>query len=86
VVSEEALDPRITLMQELGQCWRGDWSGFDGRTLRSELDALADLMRQPEVSDGDVVKYRYNEGMCLTGGGHWNDYCTDDCRGANADV
>lgn len=25
----------------IGQYYRNDWSGFDGRTLRSELDRLA---------------------------------------------
>ena len=27
-------------LRSLGQAWRGDWSEFDGRTLRSQLEEI----------------------------------------------
>jgi len=49
----------LTLAQEVGQYWRKDWSGFDGRTLRdqmSDLGAVASGTLKPE-------HYRENWGL-----------------------
>jgi hypothetical protein len=53
----EAEDPvpaaSLAAMAALGNAWRGDWSEFDGRTLRSQLDDLDPIIRG-EVAGEDV--------------------------------
>lgn len=51
---------QITLreMQAIGRGWRADWNGFDGRTLRDQLDSLADWARGALADnyEGDYMK------------------------------
>lgn len=61
---------RDELLKELGQAWRGDWSDFDGRTLRAQLNNWLDLPE--EVTPDEAHRYRESEGLCLEGGGHWD--------------
>jgi hypothetical protein len=35
----------------LGNYWRADWSDFDGRTLRSQLDSIIKVMEGKETAD-----------------------------------
>ena len=53
------LEDGIWLAQMVGMKWRGDWSDFDGRTLR---DQMADLQ---SVVTGDLTtkEYLYNHGI-----------------------
>lgn len=46
----------VRAMQNLGQMWRGDWSDFDGRTLRDQLNALAPLIEAEHA--GEDVRER----------------------------
>ena len=44
-------------MTAYGRGWRADWSWFDGRTLRDQLDGLAawaKRVQEPEVAIGDA--------------------------------
>jgi len=73
----------------LGGCWRGDWSDFDGRTLRMQIgDARAIIERAvagEDVSDA-ILRDRIGNGMCPDGGSHWAQYCADGgCSPANGD-
>ena len=37
-------DEAIKCLGALGDAWRGDWSDFDGRTLRSQLDDIESVL------------------------------------------
>lgn len=63
-----------TLMDELGTAWRGDWSGFDGRTLESQLSYIVGFEDNPSCSLADARR-RLN--LCPFGKGHWAAYCED---------
>jgi len=63
-------DKRIEIVSKclnaLGQAWRGDWSGFDGRTLRSELGDVLSFFDEA-IPVGVTVDSAY-EAWCLTEG------------------
>lgn len=63
------------LLIELGGCWRGDWSDFDGRTLRDQLD---DWVGMKETKK-EFTEFRKRWGMCSHGNGHWAEYCASYC-------
>jgi hypothetical protein len=73
------LDGPLAAMAALGAAWRGDWSSFDGRVLRSQLEYLADLFVKAERGEdlrGDLASfYAINEicPSCCS----WTEYC--DC-------
>lgn len=50
---DRAPDASLAAMAALGNAWRGDWSEFDGRTLRSQLDDLDPIIRL-EAAGEDV--------------------------------
>ena len=41
-------------LRALGQAWRNDWSEFDGRQLRDQLDAIANFAVDTEAQDCNV--------------------------------
>ena len=49
----ERLTTCLLLAQEVGQDWRNDWSDFDGRTLRDQMNGLS------KVADGTVSAEDY---------------------------
>jgi hypothetical protein len=49
------LSGTLAALNALGSAWRGDWSEFDGRTLRCQLDEIAALA-QKEVCGEDVKR------------------------------
>ena len=66
---ESAVDAALMM---LGSAYRGDWSDFDGRTLRGQLEELATHL----LSDVpfDLVGWAAGEGICPTTGG-WAEHC-----------
>jgi hypothetical protein len=82
------------LLREFGSAIRGDWGSIDGRSIRHNMDRLADLI---EVSDSDELRelsaQRSSEkrgsallqvgrdylNICPAGKGHWPDYCDEEC-------
>jgi hypothetical protein len=72
----ERLRTALGLAQQVGDAYRGDWSGFDGRTLRSQMDELSAVASGRE----DATRYRAMNHLCPHGRGHFIDYCGDyDC-------
>lgn len=69
------------VLREYGQAIRGYWGDIDGRTVRSQLNYLADEIDQPTTTS--ITIHRQRLSICETGGGHWCDpwdgYCTADC-------
>ncbi len=56
----EAKDVLIIVLREmtaLGRGWRMDWSDFDGRTLRHQLNGIEEWAERALVSD-EVLDYR----------------------------
>lgn len=41
---KDRLKEGALLLSRLGAYWRNDWSDFDGRTLRDQLDVIADFL------------------------------------------
>jgi hypothetical protein len=77
------LECALILAVELGQCYRGDWSDFDGRTLKHQIEELQ------KVADGSesMDRYRAWNEMCSAGQGHWSDSCKMyECPGAEEDA
>lgn len=81
MTDQERLETVLMLADEIGSKWRGDWSDFDGRTLRSEMNEL----RQVASGKLTVEQYRRFNGLCALGGGHWTKYCYEiyDCYSAD---
>lgn len=65
-------------LNALAAAWRGDWSLFDGRTLRDQLGEIG------EVLDGKLTAEQFCQmrEICVNGCG-WLGYC--DCPAANTD-
>ena len=76
------------LLTALGQAYRDDWSGFDGRTLRDELDKIAGII-EAEMRDDAGIPARIEEarmycGLCRKGGSHFRSSC--DLYGCNKET
>lgn len=73
-------DKALALLQELAEAYRGDWSEFDGRGLRADLEHWQRVMREALANEPvDMMRHRSVLGVCPTGGGHWTEHCRDDC-------
>lgn len=70
----------ITAMGLLGSAYRGDWSDFDGRSLRAELDDLAAALTSDKVFD--VTSWAHGNGICPVGRG-WHEHCPDRRTGGS---
>jgi hypothetical protein len=68
----EALDA----LSAVGSAWRGDWSNFDGRTLRDQIDGWRRLMERAmagECESGEADAWLNVQGICPLCG--WREYC-----------
>jgi len=53
IAENERLKTCLALACEVGQDWRNDWSDFDGRTLRDQMNDLRN------VADGSITAAAY---------------------------
>lgn len=55
--SGQVLEIVLREMQAIGAGWRANWADFDGRTLRDQLNALADWARRASADNyqGDYL-------------------------------
>lgn len=67
------------ILRELGQAYRGDWSNVDGRTIRYELETIADLIENNSVITIEELRGKF--GLCPMGHGHWTEHCNEYCMG-----
>lgn len=68
------------ILREYGEAIRGDWSEIDGRTVRDQLDYLAELIEtnhNAELTEQEAIECRDSLGICLEGNGHWLEYCEE---------
>ena len=78
--SVERLANPLEAMRLLGQAWRGDWSFFDGRSLRSQLEEIAVMFRAAEAGEPtDLAAFLLLNGICAKCEA-WSEYC--DCEPA----
>ena len=49
--TERVLEITLREMQAIGQAWRLDWSDFDGRVLRNQLNDLSDWAEKAARDD-----------------------------------
>lgn len=70
-------DAGLSCLQSLGSAYRGDWSDFDGRSLRAQLDEIDRIIRK-ETSGEDVRRevagFYAGNGICSRCHS-WNHYC-----------
>lgn len=59
-------------LRALGNAYRMDWSNFDGRTLRSELELLADAIASPNPFNMD--HWYMGENICPESN-RWAEWC-----------
>lgn len=72
---EKALDA----LNVLGAAWRGDWSEFDGRTLRDQLYSWRALMERAlngEMKDNEPEEWLKTEGICPRCAS-WREWCSN---------
>ena len=63
----EPMGEALDALTALGQAWRGNWSDFDGRTLRGQLSDLRKIIEkahQGEPVTADVTGFLEGEGIC----------------------
>lgn len=67
------------VLRELGAAYRGSWRDMDGRTLRDQLDWIADSL-DINASPINIDEYREANDLCPKGYGHWTEFCDEDCK------
>lgn len=77
-------DEVVTVLMEWAQAIRNDWGSIDGRSSRDELNWLATCLvasHDPSLAAHvpTLRSVRDEAGVCVYGGGHWQEYCTPEC-------
>lgn len=63
--NDKAVDFIAHALRLLGQAYRGDWSDFDGRTLRDELNELADALDKALAGEEfDLERWQIRLAIC----------------------
>jgi hypothetical protein len=60
-------DAGLSCLHALGTAYRGDWSDFDGRTLRSQLDEVSRIIRKESQGEDvrrEVGGFYFGNGIC----------------------
>jgi hypothetical protein len=83
-VQEQRLAAVRFALRLLGQSWRSDWSDFDGRTLRSQLEGISDLLRSEQPLE-DLRTWIDGCGMCPKCA-NWQSWCDHDQEQMIAEV
>lgn len=61
-------------LTSLGSAYRGDWSDFDGRTLKDQLGAIASRLSDGDPFDADL--FLASCGVCPQTN-QWVEHCTE---------
>lgn len=73
--------PVLKVMKEYGDAIRGNWSDFDGRSMKAIIHEWVDYLTGDEaISTIDRMRLELN--LCRAGGGHWCGvwgYCDEEC-------
>lgn len=70
----------VDILREYADAIRGNWN-IDGRTVKADLDYLAEHMTARELTDKEAVELRLCINICPKGYGFWTgeDYDCDHC-------
>lgn len=66
------------ILDELGAAYRGDWSDFDGRSLKSQLQRITERLRaagNEPLTEEEALEFRIDFGLCEKGHGRWWNNC-----------
>lgn len=72
-----------TVLREFGRAIRGCWGSIDGRSIRTQLDMLADWIDAELVgtpTNATLTDMRELMDVCPYGHGHWTEYCGKACE------
>lgn len=74
------------VVREYGDAFRGNWGDIDGRTVKAQMNYVADWVEHPETFPG-LDRARFLLGLCLCNASwfdrhpHWEGY---ECRQVKA--
>ena len=66
----------VDVLREYAKAIRGNWN-IDGRTVKADLEYLADQMTARELTDKEARELRLCSNICPKGYGFWTDECYD---------
>lgn len=71
----------VTALREYANAIRGDWGSIDGRSVKGDLNAIADALDGSLFpADDSLTAWRERLGICPSGEGHWTYHCSvRDC-------
>ena len=72
----------LDILDEYAQAIRGSWGDIDGRSMKLEINEVTDWIRENGITDlteFEVKKWRYRLDICISGEGHWTEFC-EDCE------
>jgi len=64
------------VLREYAAAVRGDWALLDGRTIRDDLELIADAM---DTGEANISWLRRRLWLCSEGGGHWTEHSCKRC-------
>ena len=65
----------VQALREWASAIRGDWSDIDGRSVKAELNAVADAISGGAQAAWTIDQWRTDMGLCPSGEGHWTRHC-----------
>lgn len=70
----------VDVLREYAEAIRGNWN-IDGRTVKADLNYLADQMTASELTDKEAKELRLGINICPRSHGFWTgeDYECDHC-------
>ena len=74
----------VDVLLEYAKAIRGDWAFLDGRTVKADLDYLAQKMTAPALDEESLRGLRLSSGICPRGLGCWVGE-REDCVGCKDD-
>ena len=79
------MNDSTAILREYAQAIRGDWGSIDGRSVRLNLNSIADWIDFVEPFPGRL-RARLDLGICPAGFGHWDYHCSDSCQRCTASI
>ena len=75
----------LDILDEYAQAIRGSWGDIDGRSMKLQINEVTDWIRENGITDlteFEVKKWRYRLNICISGEGHWTEFCDydEDCE------
>lgn len=65
----------VMALREWASAIRGDWGDIDGRSVKAELNGIADAIEGVGHADWTIERWREDLSLCPSGEGHWRRHC-----------